>query len=91
MAWSNCYYMKDSCIGDVYYRLVPFKSGLLDIEVLHFEIKPIAEEVIIADFRSDLQFRDLDTPFMELNPHLKEANSDLRVLNKIYSSIPKAP
>ena len=86
-----CYYMSDICIGDVYYRLAPFKSGLLDIEVLHFEIKPISEEVIIADLRSDLQFRDLDTPLMELNPHLREANSDLRVLNKIYSSIPKAP
>ena len=86
-----CYYMRDTCIGDVYYRLAPFKSGLLDIEVLHFDIKPISEEVIIAVLRSDLQFRDLDTPLMELNPNLKEANSDLRVLNKIYSSIPKAP
>ena len=84
-------YSEPVILGDVYYRLVPTKWNWFEIEVLHFELDPISEDIIIASVRSDLQFRDLETELVELNPWMKNQWSDLKILDRIYALTTKGP
>ena len=89
--WPYQSYSDQVIFGDVYYRLVRTKWDWFEIEVLHFELDPISEDIIIASLRSDLRFRDLETELVELNPWLKKQWSDLSILNRIYALTIKEP